>query len=227
MKTVIITGAGGNLGRAVVKKFLESGYRVIAADAHVSSSNTGNPNFESAQVDLSNESEAKAFIDSCFSKYKTIYAGLLLVGGFTMGNVESTSEEDLKKQFALNFETAYNVARPLFTHMMKNNHGRLIFVAARPALDSSAGKNMIAYALSKSLIFKFAELLNASAKGKNVSATVFVPSTIDTPQNRASMPDANPENWVKASQIAELMEMICSESGAPLRESVLKVYNNA
>jgi len=227
MKTVIITGAGGNLGTAVVKKFLDSGYRVIGADAHVPSLKTGNPNFESVQVDLSNESEAKAFVGSCISKYKTIEAGLLLVGGFTMGDIGNTSADDLKKQFTLNFETAYNMARPLFTHMMENNFGRLIFVGARPALDSIAGKNMIAYSLSKSLVLKLAELLNAAAKGKNVAATVFVASTIDTPQNRASMPDANPDNWVKASQIAELMEIICSEKGSPLRETVLKVYNNS
>jgi len=226
MKNVIITGATGNLGKAVTKKFIESNCRVIAADAQTTPSST-NHNLDSIQVDLSNEASARSFVESSIQKYKTIEAGIMLVGGFTMGKVEDTSIDDLKKQYALNFETAYNIARPLFTHMMQNNSGRLIFVGARPALDSSAGKNMIAYALSKSLIFKFAELLNAAAKGKNVTATVFVPSTIDTPQNRASMPDSNPDNWVKAEQIAELMEMVVSEKGSVLRETVFKVYNNA
>ncbi len=71
---------------------------------------------------------------------------------------------------------------------------------------------MIGYALAKSLLFKLAEFLNAAAKGKNVAATVFVPSTIDTPQNRKSMPDKDPGDWVKPSQIAELMEMIVSDT---------------
>ena len=227
MKTVIITGAGGNLGTAVVKKFLDSGYRVIAGDAGVVSPGGDHPHFEGMQVDLTNAAAAKSWVDSCISRYKTVEAGLLLVGGFTMGDFASTSMEDLKKQLALNFETAYNMAHPLFMHMMQNGYGRLIFVGARPALDSSAGKNIVAYSLSKSLLFKLAELLNAAAKGKNVTATVVVPSTIDTPQNRSGMPEANPENWVKASQIAGLMEMICSETGLPLRETVLKIYNNA
>jgi short-subunit dehydrogenase len=103
----------------------------------------------------------------------------------------------------------------------------LVFVGGRPALKPEQGKGMIAYALSKSLLFKLAEFLNAEAKGKNVVASVIVPSTIDTAENRKSMPDANPANWVKAEQIAEVLEFICSEEGSIVREPVYKVYNNA
>ena len=86
---------------------------------------------------------------------------------------------------------------------------------------------MIAYALSKSLLFKLAEFMNVQGKGHNVVASVVVPSTIDTKPNRESMPDANPDNWVKVEQLADILEFICSEKGQPLRESVYKVYNNA
>jgi NAD(P)-dependent dehydrogenase (short-subunit alcohol dehydrogenase family) len=86
---------------------------------------------------------------------------------------------------------------------------------------------MVAYTLAKSLLFKFAELLNQDAKGKNVTATVIVPSTIDTPANRNSMPNANPSNWVKPQEIAGILEFIVSEQASSLREPVLKIYNNA
>ena len=86
---------------------------------------------------------------------------------------------------------------------------------------------MVAYALSKSLVFKLAELINAEAKGHNVTASVIVPSTIDTKPNRESMPKADPSNWVKAEQLADIMEFICSEKGQPIREGIYKVYNNA
>ena len=111
--------------------------------------------------------------------------------------------------------------------MFGNNSGRLIFIGARPALVASQGKNLIAYGLSKSLLFKLAEYLNAEAKGKNVTATVVALSTLDTGQNRKSMPDANPDNWVKPEAAAEILEFICSDKGSPFRETVLKVYNNA
>jgi NAD(P)-dependent dehydrogenase (short-subunit alcohol dehydrogenase family) len=132
-----------------------------------------NQNLEVRKVDLGNEEEATAFAQDLISKYVNVDAAMMLVGGFAMGDIGATAGADLKKQYALNFETAYFTARPLFTHMMENNFGRLIFVGARPALDASAGKGMIAYALSKSLLFKLAEYLNAAPR-VNVGATVFV-----------------------------------------------------
>ena len=86
---------------------------------------------------------------------------------------------------------------------------------------------MVAYSLAKSLIFRLVELMNDEAKGKNVVTSVVVPSTIDTPQNRKSMPDVNPANWVKAEQIADIIYFYCSEKAEVLREPVIKVYSNA
>jgi short-subunit dehydrogenase len=111
--------------------------------------------------------------------------------------------------------------------MKENKYGRLVFIGARPALQASQGKDLIAYALTKSLVFKLAEFINADAKGENIVATVLVPSTIDTALNRQSMPGANPDNWVKPEQLADVLEFVFSEKGSPLRETVIKVYNNA
>ena len=228
-KTVIITGANGGLGTTVVKKFLDQGYQVIATviDEQEVNKLEKHDHLEVYAVNLSVESEVASFISGAIERHKTIEAALMLAGGFAPGSVDKTSDDELRKMYALNFETAYHVVRPLFSHMMQNNFGRLILVGARPAIDATAGKNMIAYALSKSLVIKLAELLNADSKGKNVTATVFIPSTIDTPANRKSMPNANFDDWVKPTQIADLMEMVCSDTGSPLRETVLKVYGNS
>ncbi len=227
--TVIISGANGNLGSAVTKQFLEKGYYVIATviNETMKKDMPLHENLRVEIVNLANEEEAAAFVKEMIEKYRNIDAALMLVGGFAMGNIASTSGPDLKKQFSLNFETAYYVARPLFQHMIKNGNGRLVFIGSRPAIDAVAGKNLIAYSLSKSLLFKLAEYMNAEAKGKNVTATVIVPSTLDTELNRKSMPDANPDNWVKPEQLADILEFITSEKGRTLRETVLKVYNNS
>lgn len=229
MKTVIITGANGNLGTATVKKFLAEGYRVVAVDAgdnHLDFAK-GNKNFEVHKVNLADEAEAAAFANEIIKKHGSVEGALLLVGGFAMGKIDETTAADLNKMRALNFDTAFNVAKPLFHHMMEKKYGRIVFVGARPALKPEQGKNMIAYALSKSLLFELSNILNASAKGVNVVSSVIVPSTIDTPANRESMPDADPSNWVKAEQIAEVLEFISGDKGLPLRESVYKLYNNA
>jgi len=228
-KTIIITGANGNLGAATVKKFLEEGYKVIAVDH--SGSNLGfaasDTNFELKQVDLSDEQAAGIFVKECISMEGKIDGALLLVGGFSMGDIAASDGASLRKMYSLNFETAYFIARPLFQHMMQNGYGRLVFIGARPAIRPEQGKGVIAYSLTKGLLFHLADLLNATAKGQNVVASVVAPSTIDTPQNRQSMPAVNPADWVRPEQIAGVLEFICSEKGSALREPVYKIYNNS
>lgn len=228
-RTIIITGANGNLGTAVTALFLSKGYKVIAT-VHNEEAKKNMPvhaHLQTEAVNLTSEDETAAFVQSAIATHHRIEGALMLVGGFAMGNIAATNIEDIKKQISLNFDTAYHVARPLVAHMLANGYGRLVFVGARPALQASAGKNMVAYALSKSLLFKLAEFINAETKGKNITATVVVPSTLDTAINRKSMPDANPGDWVKPEDLAGILEFICGDKSSPLRETVLKVYNNA
>jgi NAD(P)-dependent dehydrogenase (short-subunit alcohol dehydrogenase family) len=229
MKTVIITGANGNLGRAVTKEFLDKNYKVLATVSGESEKSGIQPhsNLDIAAVDLTDEKETTAFIEKSIQKYQVIDAALLLVGGFAMGGIADTPGQDLHHQIALNFETAYYVTRPLFVHMLGNKKGRIVFVGARPALNPAQGAGLIAYGLSKSLLFKLAEFLNEAAKGLDLTVSVIVPSTLDTPLNRKSMPDANPENWVKPSEIAVTLEFLVSDMSRSLREAVLKIYSNA
>ena len=229
MKTVIITGANGNLGLAVASIFLSKGYRVVATVRTEGDLKElpQNQNLHEVVLDLTNETETEKFVQKTIDRHQTIDGALLLVGGFASGDIATTKSEDIKKQISLNFDTAYHVIRPLFQHMMEKNNGKIVFIGARPALQASAGKSLIAYGLSKSLLFKLAEYLNAEAKGKNVTVSVVAPSTINTEPNRKSMPDADFEKWVKPEALAAILEFIVSEKSGPLRETVLKVYNNA
>jgi NAD(P)-dependent dehydrogenase (short-subunit alcohol dehydrogenase family) len=229
MKTIIITGASGNLGTAVTQLFLERNYRVVATigNENGKSGLPSHPNLDVQIVNLTQEKEAALFVEKAMERYGVIDAALLLVGGFTMGDLQTASGDELHKQISLNFETAFYVTRPLFGHLLKNKQGSIVFIGARPALNPAQGKEMMAYALSKSMLFKFADLLNESAKGTNVRVSVVVPSTLDTPANRKSMPDANPGNWVPPSQIAETLEMLVSDKSIAYRETVIKMYMNA
>jgi NAD(P)-dependent dehydrogenase (short-subunit alcohol dehydrogenase family) len=229
MKTVIITGANGNLGTAVTREFLDKNYRVVAtvSSENAKSDFSSHANLDVSVVNLLDENEALNFVQNCIKKYNTIDAALLLVGGFAMGKLTETSGEDLRKQIALNFETAYHITRPFFQHLMEKKSGKIIFIGARPALNPAQGKELIAYGLSKSLLFKLAEFLNEEARGLNVSVSVVVPSTLDTDLNRKSMPETNPDNWVKPSDVAGTLEFLVSDKSNSLRETVLKMYNNA
>lgn len=229
MKTAIVTGASGNMGQAVVQKFIDEGYFVVGTVIPNDPVKLDFPadKFEAVIVDLMNEESAAKFIASVIEKNKTIDAAVLTVGGFAMGTVATTSTADIMKQYKLNFETAYNIARPAFVQMLEQNSGRIFIIGSKPGLSSANSKGMVAYGLGKSLIFRLAELMNDEAKGKNVVTAVVVPSTIDTPQNRKAMPDAHFDNWVKPEAIAEAIYFYCTDKAAVLREPIIKVYNNA
>jgi NADP-dependent 3-hydroxy acid dehydrogenase YdfG len=227
-KTIIITGAGGNLGQAVAKKFLDESYTVIGTVHNKStSSESSTRSFEEVTIDLLNEESCQKFVQDVIEEQGKIDVAVLTAGGFALGNVESTSTKEIYKQYQLNFETTYNIARFIFIQMLQQNNGRIFLIGSRQGLEASKGKGAIAYTLSKSLIFRFAEILNAEAKGKNVVTTVIVPSTIDTPQNRKSMPDADFSSWVKPSDIADTIFFYSGETANAIREPVIKIFNRS
>jgi NAD(P)-dependent dehydrogenase (short-subunit alcohol dehydrogenase family) len=229
MKTAIVTGASGNMGQAVVKKFIDEGYKVIGTIVPNDPVPMNFPadSFEKIVVDLMNEDDSSKFVNNVISKYGSVDAAVLTVGGFAMGSVAETKTVDIYKQYKLNFETAYNVTRPVFVQMLKQTSGRIFIIGSRPGLNAMNGKGMVAYSLTKSLNFRLAELMNDEAKGTNVVTSVVVPSTIDTPQNRKSMPDVDPAKWVKPEAIADVIYFYCTDDAAVLREPLIKVYNNS
>jgi NAD(P)-dependent dehydrogenase (short-subunit alcohol dehydrogenase family) len=229
MKTVLVTGASGNMGQAVVKRFLDSGFHVVG---------TVIPNdpvrldiqhaeFETSTADLANEDAAKKMVEEIVSRTGSVNVAVLTVGGFAMGKIADTSTSDISKQIKLNFETAYNVARPVFNQMIKQGSGRIFLIGSKPGSDMRYSKGMVAYGLAKSLNFRLAELMNEEAKATNVVTSVIVPSTIDTPQNRKSMPDANFSKWVTPESIANIIFFYCSEQAIDLREPVIRIFGGA
>ena len=225
----IVTGASGNLGQAVTKKFIDEGYFVIGTVIPNDKVPIDFPadKFEKMVVDLTNEKDSQKFIEAVVEQYGKIDAAILTVGGFAMGKIADTKAADILQQYKLNFETTYNVARPAFMQMIKQNNGRIFIVGSKPGLDARNGKGMVAYGLTKSLIFRLADLMNDEAKGKNVVTSVIIPGTIDTPQNRTAMPDAHFDNWTKPKAIADVIYFYCTDEASVIREPVIKVYNNA
>lgn len=229
LPVAIVTGASGNMGQAMIKKFLTEGFRVIGTVVPNDpvKIKTTHLLFETAVVNLTDAEDAEKFVSGVITKYKKVDVAVLTVGGFAMGSIAETSAADIEKQYKLNFETAYNIVRPVFTEMTSQQQGRLFLIGSRPGLSSSAAKGMVAYSLAKSLIFRLADLLNDEAKGTNVVTSVIVPSTIDTPQNRSSMADADFSAWVKPAAIADAVYFYCTKEAAVLREPIIKVYNKA
>jgi NAD(P)-dependent dehydrogenase (short-subunit alcohol dehydrogenase family) len=228
MKNVIITGATGNLGKSVVDRFLLNGYQVLITHTPGKAPQNLPSGTLPYEADLTNEAATTAVIANMIRTHGTIDAAVLLVGGFMPGGLDKADGAAVHRMISLNFNTAYYVARPIFQQMMNQpNGGRIIVVGARPVLRPKDGKNLMAYTLSKSLIFKLAELLNAEGEAKNVVTSVIAPSTIDTETNRQAMPTADFSKWVNPKDIADTMVFLCSQPASALRQNVLKMYGEA
>ena len=222
-KIALITGSRGNLGKAVAKKFLENAYEVIGTIHHKKEGEeTGKEMVKRVELDLMNEEKTAEFVQDIISKRNQIEVAVLTAGGFTMNDLSKTSTSDIYAQYQLNFETAYNIARPVFLQMLKQNSGRIFFIGSQAGMDATNGKGVVAYSLSKSLLFRLAEIMNAEARGKNVVVSVVVPSTIDTPENRESMPDADFSNWQTPAQIADVIYYYCTEEARVLRKPIIQ-----
>jgi NAD(P)-dependent dehydrogenase (short-subunit alcohol dehydrogenase family) len=204
MKTILITGGSGNLGKAVVERFLKDGHQVVATVSP--GKGLGYPtegNIQTVEADLTDEKKVETIVADLIATHGQIDVALLLVGGYEGGSIKATNGTLVKKMMALNFETAYFVARPVFLQMQQQGPGgRIMLVGSRPALHPNEGKKSLAYGLSKSLIFKLADYLNAESASQHVITSVVVPGTIDTPTNRQSMPTADFTKWNKPADIA-------------------------
>ncbi|MES2732399.1 MAG: SDR family NAD(P)-dependent oxidoreductase [Bacteroidota bacterium] len=231
-KTVVISGAAGNLGQAVTLQFLQNDYQVVALTqpGHPQQVETlrqvapNQPNLDIQELDVSKEADTQQFVDALPAKYPKVEAAVLIVGGFAMGGVAETDEALIDKMILLNFKSAYLLARPFFLQMKQNGGGRIVLVGARTAVEANSGKGVLAYSIAKTMVVKLADLLNVEGKAHNVITSVIVPNIIDTPQNRADMPKANFDSWVKPEEIAEVIAFACLPASAKIDEPVYKIY---
>lgn len=228
-KTIIISGAAGNLGKSVTGFLLEKGYHIEALLGPTDDSAFINhENLNSESVNLTNSDDSKNFIKKTIAnEEREVIALICLVGVFNTGDIRTTSFDDIQKMISLNFGTAYNLIQPLATQFNKQEKElQIILIGSKPALIDEDGKKVLAYALSKSLIFKLSDFINAD-KASSIKASVIVPSTIDTPATRHAMPDSDPSKWVPLENINETILFILSDTGKMMNNQTYKLYNKA
>lgn len=200
-QTALISGITGNLGKAVADYFFEKSWRITGTSHNESIQGR----FDIVSVDLTDEEAAEQYINHAIQKFGTIDAAVLTVGGFAMGNLNNTNTKVIEKFLKLNFETAYNLARPLMQHMATMRKGKIFFIGSGQGMNTKTGKDVVAYSLSKSLLFQLTNIINAEKKNTGVQAFVVVPSIIDTHQNRKDMPNADFSQWQKPEDIARII----------------------
>lgn len=222
-KTIIITGAGGALGKACVARFSREDYDIIGTLSPGKNAPDTGKNVRYANVDLANERSVNDWIKNITEAPTGIDAVVLAAGGFAPGSLASTDAQLFRGMMSLNFETAFYTAKAVFEQMKKaKKAGRIIFISSATALHPEKGNAAVAYTLSKNILCAFAQMLNDAGKQTGIKAIIVAPATIDTPANREAMPDADTSAWITTEGLADLIAFAASDTGAALNNLVLE-----
>ena len=219
-KVVVVTGASGALGKVVAETALARGARVAGVD-HASSQIPATDNrIELGGVDLSDVATAQRAIDAAAAHFGRLDALVNIAGGFAFETVADGDPKTWQHMYALNVLTALNASRSAIPHLVACGAGRIVNVGAMGALK--AGSGMGAYAASKAGVHRLTEALAAEWKGR-ITVNAVLPSTIDTPANRASMPRADFAKWVTPQELAEVILFLVSDAASAVTGALLPV----
>ena len=218
-RVIAITGGQGVLGRAVVEAALADGFKVAVID-HVSGQSAPDGVLDLGGVDLIDPTSAQKAIDAVAAHFGRLDALLNIAGGFVWQTTEDP-EPAWGRMFALNLTTALNASRAALPHLKASPEGRIVNVGANAALKSAAG--MGAYAASKAGVHRLTESLAEELKDTAVTVNAVLPSILDTAQNRADMPDADPARWVAPADLARVMLFLASPESRAITGALIPV----
>ena len=219
-KVIVVTGASGALGKVVAEVAMARGARVAGID-HAPSQIPATPDrIELGGVDLSDPGQAKKAIDAAAAHFGRLDALINIAGGFAFEAIVEGDPKTWQRMYALNVLTALNASQSALPHLQASNAGRIVNIGAMGALQAGAG--MGAYAASKAGVHRLTEALAAEWKGR-ITVNAVLPSTIDTPANRASMPKADFKKWVTADELAEVILFLASDAASAVTGALLPV----
>lgn len=235
-KIAIVTGGTGALGRVIVSLFADKGMKVYVPVRKVEdfrnmfdTSKSGEAaefklrKIYGLQCDAMNENDVMHFIGDVLNQEKRIDYLINTVGGYhPKKNVVDTDTELIDKMMNLNFRSTFYFCRNVLKSMIENKSGRILAIGAMPALEITPGK--FAYSISKSNVVNLIQTIAEECKDNDITANVIVPSIIDTPANRASMPNADFSRWVKPDEIAETVLFLLSDAAGSFRGNVVKMF---
>ncbi len=229
-KIVCVAGATGHLGSLVAGTAVRAGARLVLLgrnaerlEALQSTLCLKDGQCLALSVDASDFGAVGQAVQDAASRLGPIDVLFNTVGGYEGAlPVWETPDAVWDHMWQLNAVPGINLSRAVLPHMLASKWGRVVNVAAKAALEPR--KNGAAYAAAKAAVVAFTQALAAELKGTGVTANVVLPSIIDSPANRESMPNADPGRWVKPAQVAATMLFLCSDEAEAINGAAIPIY---
>jgi NAD(P)-dependent dehydrogenase (short-subunit alcohol dehydrogenase family) len=225
-KTVVITGAEGNLGRAVANAFAAQGANLALVDlkreALEKSYGDENRQRQFVAINLLDQNQVNQATTDVVERFGRIDVLCNLAGGFRMGEaLHESSDQTWDFLFDLNSRTLLHTTRAIVPRMLQAGGGKIINVGAFAAQKGQA--QMGVYTAAKSVVIRLTESMAAELRTKNINVNCVLPTIIDTPENRAAMPNANPANWVSPEALADVIVFLASDAARAVHGAALPV----
>ena len=215
---VIVTGASGNLGSAVSKLLCAGGARIVCVDrtednyAQITAGQDPDRLLMLSGRDLTDKAAADAVVAEAVAKFGTVTGLVNTVGGFRTGRVIDEALQQWDMMMMLNAKVALVTSAAVLPALVAAGRGSIVHIAAQPGIRAVAGQ--AAYAASKAAVIRLVESIAAEHRKDRITANCILPGTIDTPQNRAAMPETKPDAWIPPAAIAALIAFLVSPEGA-------------
>ncbi len=226
---VVVTGAAGQLGRAVATAFAHQGAHPMLVDRNagqLEALGASLPNATVVAVDLLQREQVVELLEGALKRAGRVDALCHLAGGFRMGEaVHETTAGNWDFLFDLNARSLVNVAAAVVPRMLAQRSGRIVTVGAAAALRG--GGHMGAYSASKSALMRLTEAMSAELRDQGINVNCVLPSTLDTPPNRAAMPDADSSRWVTPQALADVITFLASDAARAIHGAMIPVYGRA
>ena len=222
----MVTGAAGNLGRAVAEAFALRGAKLVLIDRKRAFLETAfgadDARRLSAEADLMQQQQIDAAVDAAVRRFGAIDVLCNIAGGFDMGPaVHETPDTLWRSMLDLNAYSVIATARAVVPRMLAAGRGSIVNIGAASALGGKAA--MGAYCAAKSATIRLTESMSAELRERGVRVNCVLPSIIDTPQNRAAMPDADPSRWVAPAALADVIVFLASDSARAVHGAAIPV----
>ena len=223
-QSVIVTGGFGVLGQAVAKAFAARGDKVARVDYAGSAPSPLDGALDIGSVDLTDAAATQAALNKVIDAYGGIDVLVNIAGGFAWETVEDGSLDTWARMQAMNLTTNVTITKLALEALKSSSQGRIVNIGAGGAVKAAMG--MGAYAASKSGVHRLTEALAEELAGSSVTVNAVLPSIIDTPTNRADMPDADPKDWVTPESIAEVILFLASPASGAVTGGLIPVTRN-
>lgn len=228
-RQVVVTGGTGALGSALVRLLVDAGATCVVPFAQAAEADRFALRTH-AQVKLieAGDLSIENTVDKIYAGPAPLWASIHLAGGFAAAPIAETGKAELMRQVETNFITAFLCCRAAVAALRRaGSGGRIVNVAARPALEPRAGAGMTAYAASKAAVAALTAALAEEVAGDGILVNAVAPSIMDTPANRAAMPKANFAAWPKVDEVAATILFLASPDNAVTRGAIVPVYGRS